>query len=199
MKIFRFGLGTWIFAFLILAPSLLTAGEATNQLSATIDDFVPIITNIPSAELRANGLPESARKLVLARFDFSEMTRRSLGWHWNSLNQGEQQQFVEAFTQRQLTYYGKTVRSSAREAVQFRREVQGDKDVYVETRILTRYGENLPIDYWLHSVNGQWKVYDMVIDHVDLAKNFRAQFERVIAKSSLKELLERMKDQSPGS
>ena len=199
MKIFRFGPGMWIFAFLILVPSLLTAGEATNQLSATIDDFVPIITNIPSAELRANGLPESARKLVLARFDFSEMTRRSLGRHWNSLNQGEQQQFVEAFTQRQLTYYGKTVRSSAREAVQFRREVQGDKDVYVETRILTRYGENLPIDYWLHSVNGQWKVYDMVIDHVDLAKNFRAQFERVIAKSSLKELLERMKDQSPGS
>ena len=92
MKIFRFGLGTWIFAFLILAPSLLTAGDATNQLSATIDDFVPIITNIPSAEFQANGLPESARKLVLARFDFSEMTRRSLGWHWNSLNQGEQQE-----------------------------------------------------------------------------------------------------------
>jgi hypothetical protein len=36
MKIFRFGLGMWIFAFLILVPSLLTAGDATNQLRATI-------------------------------------------------------------------------------------------------------------------------------------------------------------------
>src|SRR5207247_5981659 len=148
---------------------------------------------------RANGLPESARKLVLARFDFSEMTRRSLGRHWNSLNQGEQQQFVEAFTQRQLTYYGKTVRSSAREAVQFRREVQGDKDVYVETRILTRYGENLPIDYWLHSVNGQCKVYDMVIDHVDLAKNLSVKIQGGRGKFTFEWLLERMKDQSPGS
>jgi hypothetical protein len=26
--------------------------------------------------------------------------------HWNALNQEEQKQFVEAFTQRQLTYYG---------------------------------------------------------------------------------------------
>jgi phospholipid transport system substrate-binding protein len=184
---------------LILVPSLLTGGEATNQLSATIDAFVPIITNTPSAELQANGFPESARKLVLARFDFSEMTKRSLGRHWNSLNQGEQNQFVEAFTQWQLIYYGKTVRSSAREKVQFRREVQDGKDAYVQTKIVTRYGRELPIDYWLHNVNGQWKVYDMVIDQVDLAWNFRAQFERVIAKSSLKELLQRVKDQNPGS
>ena len=60
-----------------------------------------------------------------------------------------------------------------------------------------RYGGELPIDYWLHNVNGQWKVYDMVIDQVDLAWNFRAQFERVIAKSSLKALLQRVKDQNP--
>jgi len=199
MKIFRFGLGMWIFAFLILVPSLLTAGTATNQISATIDGFVPIITNISSAELQATGLPESARKLVLARFDFSEMTKRSLGPHWNSLNPAEQKQFVEAFTQRQLTYFGRTVRSSGREKVQFKREVQNGKDVYVETKIVTRYGEDLSIDYWLHYVNGQWKVYDMVIDRVDLARNFRAQFERVIAKSSLKELLERVKDQNPRS
>jgi phospholipid transport system substrate-binding protein len=199
MKTFRLGVATWIFALLILVPSLVIGGEATNQLSATIDGFVPIITNTPSTELRANGLPESARKLVLARFDFSEMTKRSLGRHWNSLDQGEQKQFVEAFTHRQLTYYGKTVHASAREKVQFGREVEDGKDVYVETRIVTRYGEALPINYWLHNVNGQWKVYDMVIDHVDLAKNFRAQFERVIAKSSLKELLERVKNQNPGS
>jgi ABC-type transporter MlaC component len=29
-----------------------------------------------------------------------------------------------------------------------------------------RYSEDLPIDYWLHNVNGQWKVFNMVIDHV---------------------------------
>jgi phospholipid transport system substrate-binding protein len=198
MKIFRFGMAMWIFAFLILVPSLTTAGEATNQLSTTIDGFVPIITNTPSAELQANGLPESARKLVLGRFDFSEMTRRSLGWRWNSLNREEQRQFVDAFTQWQLIYYGKTVRSSRGEKVQFKRELSDGKDVSVETTIVSRYGD-FPIDYWLHNVNGQWKVYDMVIDHVDIVKNIRAQFERVIAKSSFKELLQRVKDQNPHS
>jgi phospholipid transport system substrate-binding protein len=188
----------WIFALLILVPSLTTAGEATNQLSTTIDGFVPIITNTPSAELQANGLPESARKLVLGRFDFSEMTRRSLGWRWNSLNREEQRQFVDAFTQWQLIYYGKTVRSSRGEKVPFKRELSDGKDVSVETTIVSRYGD-FPIDYWLHNVNGQWKVYDMVIDHVDIVKNIRAQFERVIAKSSFKELLQRVRDQNPHS
>jgi phospholipid transport system substrate-binding protein len=198
MKIFRFGLGIWIFAFLPLLPSLLRASDATKQLSSTIDGFVPIIRNTPRAELQANGLPESARKLVLARFDFAEMTKRSLGQHWKSLNQGEQKQFVDAFTQWQLISYGKIVRSGG-ETVQFNRELQDGKDVSVETKVIRRYSNDLPIDYWLHNVSGQWKVYNMVIDHVDIVKNVNAQFERVVAKSSLQELLQKVKDQNPRS
>ena len=199
MKITKFELWMWIFAFLLFLPSFLSAGEATRQLSTTIDGFVPIISNTPREELQANGVPESARKLVLARFDFSEMTKRSLGQHWKSLNRGEQKQFVDAFTQWQLISYGRIVRSSRGDEVQFNRELQDGKEVSVETKVVRRYSEDLPIDYWLHNVNGQWKVYNMVIDHVDIAKNVNAQFERVIARSSLQELLQKVKDQNPRS
>jgi len=199
MKTFRLGWITCICALLILIPSLLTAGDATKQLSATIDGFVPIVSNTPRAELQANGLPESARKLVLARFDFAEMTKRSLGQHWKSLNQGEQKQFVDAFTQWQLISYGRIVRSSRADEVQFNREFQEGKDVSVETKVIHRYSEDLPIDYWLHNVNGQWKVHNMVIDQVDIVKNVRAQFDRVIDRSSLQELLQKVKDQNPRS
>jgi len=199
MKIFRFGLGMWIFAFLPLLPSLLSAGDATKQLSTTIDGLVPIISNTSRAELQTNGMPESARKLVLARFDFSEMTKRSLGQHWKSLNPAEQKQFVDAFTQWQLISYGRIVRSARGDEVQFNHEFQDGKDVSVETKVVRRYSDDLPIDYWLHNVNGQWKVYNMVIDHVDIVKNVNAQFDRVVAKSSLQELLQKVKDQNPRS
>jgi len=39
----------------------------------------------------------------------------------------------------------------------------------------------------------------MVIDHVDIVKNVNAQFDRVVAKSSLQELLQKVKDQNPRS
>ena len=199
MKITKFEFGMWIFAFLLLLPSFLSAGDATKQLSTTIDGFVPIISNTPREELQANGMPESARKLVLARFDFSEMTKRSLGQHWKSLNRGEQKQFVDAFTQWQLISFGRIVRSSGGHEVQFTRELQDGKDASVETRVVRRYSEDLPIDYWLHNVNGEWKVFNMLIDHVDIAKNVNVQFERVIARSSLQELLQKVKDQNPHS
>jgi len=197
MNIARFEVG--IFAFFLLLPSLLSAGEATKQLSTTIDGFVPIISNTPREELQANGMPESARKLVLARFDFSEMTKRSLGQHWKSLNPAEQKQFVDAFTQWQLISYGRIVRSARGDEVQFNHEFQDGKDVSVETKVVRRYSDDLPIDYWLHNVNGEWKVFNMVIDHVDITKNVNAQFERVVAKSSLEELLQKVKDQNPRS
>ena len=132
------------------------------------------------------------RKLALARFDFSEMTKRSLGQHWKSLNPGEQKQFVDAFTQWQLISW-QIVRSARGDEVQFTRELEDGKDVSVETKVVRRYSKDLPIDYWLHNVNGQWKVFNMVIDHVDIVKNVNAQFERVIAKSSLQELLQKVK------
>jgi phospholipid transport system substrate-binding protein len=175
-------------------PSLVRAGAPTDQLRASIDEFVAILSNTPVAELQASGLPESARRLVFARFDFPEMTKRSLGPHWKSLDQGEQDEFVEAFTQRLLVAYGKTVRSSVNGKFQFTHEIQEGAQASVESKFVNADGDT-SIDYRLHDVDGQWKVYDVVIDRVSLVNNYRAQFNRVIAKSSVQELLRKMKGQ----
>ncbi len=199
MRSIRFGVLVAFVLCLTSVPRSVRAGEPTAQLSATISNFVKIISTTPVAELQASGLPESARKLVFARFDFSEMTKRSLGSHWKALEQGEQKEFVEAFTQRLLAFYGRTVRSSGNDKIQFNREVQDGKTASVETKVVSGSGEETPIDYRLHDINGQWKVYDVVIEHVSLVNNYRAQFERVITKSSVKELLRKLQDQKQDS
>ena len=186
----------WFLSFLlvILLQSPARAGEPMDQLSTTINKFLTIMTSTPVSELRANGLPESARKLVFARFDFNEMAKRSLAGHWKGLDTREQKEFVDAFTERLLYVYGRTVRSSADSKIEFKREVLDGKQATVETKVAGGSAEPVPIDYQMHDVSGQWKVYDVVIDHVSIVNNYRAQFDRVIAKSSLKQLLERMKD-----
>lgn len=183
-----------IFFTLFLAPSRLRAGEPSTQLSATINEFVNILVNTPVAELRAKGLPARAQELVFSRFDFSEMTKRSLGRHWGALAPADQREFVGAFTQKLLVAYGRTVRTSGEERIQFQNEVINGNDAKIKTKVVSS-GEELAIDYHLHAIDGQWKVYDMVIDHVSIVNNYRAQFDRVIAKSSVKELLQKMKRQ----
>jgi phospholipid transport system substrate-binding protein len=184
-----------LLSFLLSLPFSLLAGEPMAQLSASINDFVSIMSNTSVAELRATGLPEKARQLVFARFDFSEMTKRSLGTHWKSLDQAEQREFVDAFTQRLLIAYGKTVRATGNEKIQFGRESRDGQQANIETQVVSTNGDQTPIDYRLHDVDGQWMVYDVVIDKVSLVNNYRSQFERVIAKSSVQDLLRRMKDQ----
>ena len=188
-----------IISCLTFIPAQLKAGEPMQQLSATINSFLAILMSTPVAELQARGLPASARQLIFARFDFAEMTKRSLGSHWNALNPGQQSEFVEAFTQRLLFFYGRTLHSYGGEKIHFKGDVQDRQQASVETRVVGDSGENLPIDYKLHDVNGQWKVYDVVIDHVSVVGNYRAQFARVIAKSSVQGLLEKIKVPPQGS
>jgi len=178
---------------MFLLPARGSAGEATVQLSATVNELVTILVNTPVAELRANGLPDKALKLVYARFDFSELTKRSLGRHWLVLDQSQQREFVAALTQKLLVAYGRTVRASGDEKIEFNGEERNGDFANVETKVVSASGA-LPIDYRLHFVDGQWKVYDMVIDQVSIVNNYRAQFDRVIAKSSVKELLQKMKE-----
>ena len=182
-------------SFLLSIPFAVQAGEPMAQLRASVNEFVTIMSNTSVAELQATGLPEKARQLVFSRFDFSEMTKRSLGAHWKSMDQREQREFIAAFTQRLLVFYGKSVRSTGNEKIQFTREVRDGQQASVETQVISGNGDQTPIDYRLRDVDGQWMVYDVVIDNVSLVNNYRSQFERVIAKSSVQDLLRKMKDQ----
>src|SRR5262245_23092192 len=147
-----------VLSVMFLMPSKGLAGEPTAQLSATIDEFVNILVKTPVAELRANGLPDRALKLIHGRFDFSEMTKRSLGSHWEVLSVREQKEFVGAYTQMLLRFFGRSVRSAGDETIQYRREVQDGVLASVETKVVSAGGNNLPVDYMLHDIDGQWKV-----------------------------------------
>jgi phospholipid transport system substrate-binding protein len=195
MKLLRVGVLAAVISCSLSMTVVARAGEPMAQLSASINEFVLIMANTSVAELRATGLPEKARQLDFARFDFSEMTKRSLGSHWKSLDQGEQREFVDAFTHRLLVAYGKTVRSTGDEKVQFIGEVRDGKQASVKTKVISGNGDQTPIDYRMHDLNGEWMVYDVSIDNVSMVNNYRAQFARVIAKSSVQDLLRMMKNQ----
>ena len=91
--------------------------------------------------------------------------------------------------------YGRTVRTKGDEKNQFKREALDGGFASVETKVVGS-GSETSIDYRLHDVNGQWKVYDMVIEHVSLLSSFRSQSQREITRTSDKELLEKMKQRN---
>jgi phospholipid transport system substrate-binding protein len=70
-----------------------------------------------------------------------------------------------------------------------------DKDfAEVDTKIITKKGEEISVNYKLRQAGNDWKVYDVVIENISLVNNYRSQFNRVIAQSSYEELFRKMKD-----
>src|SRR6266511_4297645 len=122
------------------------ASDATAQLSATMNEFVTILVNTPVAELRQTGLPDKALKLINSRFDFSEMTKQSLGAHWNALEANEQQEFIDAYTQMVLRFFGRSVRAAGDETIQYKREVRDGILASVETKVVSGSRDDFAID-----------------------------------------------------
>jgi phospholipid transport system substrate-binding protein len=77
--------------------------------------------------------------------------------------------------------------------IHYRREVQETGYSRVETKLVTKKGDELAVDYNLQLVDGEWKVYDVAVENISMVNNYRFQFGRIIADASFKDLVRRIK------
>jgi len=132
------------------------------------------------------------RQIILPRFDFSEMARRSLGNRWSTLA-GRENEFVAAFVQFAEASYMNALGSYRGEKMTYGREQVDENFAEVDTQVLGR-GEPAPVTYKLHLVGNDWKVYDVIIDNVSVVSNFRSQFSRILQTASIDELMRRLRE-----
>ncbi len=166
------------------------------QLQGTIDHVMKVLGTIRSADdiAKNKGLLE---EILLTRFDFTEMARRSLGSQWNNLN-GKEQEFVSAFMQFiENSYLGRLGSYRGEKIVYGSASVEQDF-ADVNTQVVGGQGPAIDVRYRLHLIDAEWKVYDVVIDQVSLVANYRSQFDRVLQTASLEELLRRLRAKGSG-
>jgi phospholipid transport system substrate-binding protein len=64
----------------------------------------------------------------------------------------------------------------------------------VQTKLLTKGGSDIPIEYRMSRKGDRWLVYDVIIEGVSLVANYRTQFNKIIQTSSYQELVKKMKN-----
>jgi phospholipid transport system substrate-binding protein len=182
---------------LLMQPVSATAGPPGDQLRQSTDKILEILKDPRfKGESKKNERREKLREVLYQRFDFTEMAKRSLGAEWRRHTPEEQKEFVTLFTNLLEDAYLGKIESYSGEKVQYIKERQDADYAEVDTRIVDKKGQEFLINYQLHNVNEDWKVYDVVIEDVSLVNNYRSQFSRVLEKSSFKELLERMRQKT---
>ena len=178
-------------------PVWVAAETPGEQVRQTVDKLLMILKDPQlKGESKKNERREKLKEVLYQRFDFTEMAKRALGSEWRRRTPEEQKEFVRLFTNLLEQAYLDKIESYNGEKVQFLKERVDGNYAEVNTKIIDNKGQEFSITYRLHNVNGDWRVYDVVVEDISVVNNYRAQFSRVLAKSSYQELVNRMKEKT---
>jgi phospholipid transport system substrate-binding protein len=191
---FSFALGLAVVLTVGTAIPHLWASVPGEQVKATIDRVMEVLRDptLQSASKKAERR-EKLRQIILPRFDFTEMAKRALGNNWNRYPD-QQREFVTAFTQLLEETYADQIEGANGEKVVYLNERTDKNYAEVATKVISPKGDETSMIYKLHSVESDWKVYDIVVENVSVVNNYRAQFSRVLSNASMDELIKRIKE-----
>ena len=170
------------------------AGTATEQLKSAIDRVLATVDN-PALKGNAKIVERRAavRKIANEIFDFTEIARRALGRYWPPLSEAQHTEFVGLFEDLLgRTYLSKIELYGGEKIVYGGERLDGDVAT-VGTKILTKNGTEVPVDYHLFKHGDRWMIYDINVEGVSLVSNYRTQFNKIIQTNGYSTLVERMK------
>jgi phospholipid transport system substrate-binding protein len=189
-KIMRLGLLT--VALCIGHASSLQADAPMKQIRETIDRAMSIVQEPMNGNKSLRR--ERLREILLPRFDFAEMAKRSLAVHWDRYRD-RQDEFVSAFTRFVVDTYVSTIEHLKDKKIVYTHEQFNGTIAQINTQVVPTLGDPILIDYRLHLVGEEeWKIYDVLVEKVSLVDNFRSQFSRVLKIASFDELLRKLQE-----
>jgi phospholipid transport system substrate-binding protein len=178
------------------------AGVPTDQLRGSIDLILKIVTD---PELKKEAKTAERRKRIRAVvnqiFDFTEISQRSLARHWTPRTPAERQEFIRLFGDLLEYSYVTKIETYSGEKIQYTGEAADGDQAVVKTRIVTKQGLEIPIDYRMFVKDNRWRAYDVNIEGVSLVANYRTQFNTVIQRAGYPDLVAKLKakqDERPG-
>ncbi len=131
--------------------------------------------------------------IVEKKFDFREMSMRSLAKHWQARSPEEQDRFVLLFKQLLENTYITKVETYSGEKVLFKKAaVQGNRAIVYSD--LVRKNVQTPVNYKLKKQDDSWVVYDVEVEGVSLVNNYRTQFASILSKEDFPELIAKLEE-----
>lgn len=189
-RIMRMGM-----VFLCLGCLTAYAGTPLDTVEANVNKVLKVLGDpklkAPSAkEIKK----EKLRVIFDEMFDDIEFSKRTLGRNWNNLTPPQRVEFVNLFKQILEKNYADKILDYTNEKVQFYKEnILSDTQAEIQSKIITSSKE-IPIFYRVMLKNGQWKVYDVIVENVSLVQNYRTQFTDILAKNTPEKLLDILRD-----
>lgn len=179
-----------------VTPDSLTQREASalKQVEQTVDEVIEVV-KMYRDDKQLDQRRAKLREVINPRFDFEEMSKRSLGAYWKEISPEQQKEFVRVFSDLLARTYLSKIETVEEGMVKFDGEKLDPPRALVKTTIKYK-GDNFPLDYKLLNSSGSWKVYDVVIENIGLVANYRNEFAGIIRKESFDGLMKRLREKA---
>ena len=180
---------------LVSAPSRAQAGEPQEKVRETIDAVLVVLQDksLQGPE-NTEKRREKMRQAVFQRFGFEEMAQRALGQYWPKRTPAEKKEFITLFSELlERSYISKIESYTGEQNVLYTKETIDKDYASVRTEIVAKRDANVEVVYQLLRRDGNWQVYDIVIEGVSLVNNYRTQFNNIISHESYEALVKKLK------
>jgi phospholipid transport system substrate-binding protein len=171
------------------------AGIPTDQLRGAVER---VLKTLEDPTLKGEGKVAerrvAVRKIANEIFDFGEIAKRSMARHWQPLSEAQRNEFVGLFADLLERSYISKIETYGGEKIQYTAERVDGEYATVSTRIITKNGTEVPVDYRMIKRSDRWLVYDVSIEGVSLVSNYRTQFNKIIQTSSYNELVSKLRN-----
>jgi phospholipid transport system substrate-binding protein len=178
----------------LLVAQVAIAGAPTDQLRSAVDRVIKTLDDpAMKAEGKASERREAVRKIANEIFAWDETAKRALARHWQARTEAQRQEFVKLFGDLLERSYIARIENYGGEKITYLSDSVEDETAMVRTKIVTKQGSEVPVDYRMLRRSDRWLVYDVVIEGVSLVSNYRTQFNKIIQTSSYEELVKKLK------
>ncbi len=189
--------GALALCVLLVFPAAALATEPMAVVKTPIDTVIAILND---PQYKVAGTKSAQRdeiwKIVKPMFDFEEIAKRAVARSWSDFVAAEKAAFIDVFAQfLGNTYIDKIQGEYHNEQIVYLgQDFYSDSYAEVKTQIV-RETLQIPVNYrMLKNGDGQWKVYDIIVEGVSLVKNYRTQFASILSKDKPAQLIQRLNE-----
>ncbi len=168
-------------AFLALLPASASATTDLSPPQKAIED----VSNQMKAQLQDeefnkdfSQVSELVEKIIYPHVDFKRISALVLGKHWRKADKQQKARFTHEFQTMLVRTYARAFVEFDDWSIRYLPVVKkSSKKVIVKTEILQPGRQPVAVSYRMVKVDGEWKVYDIIIEGISLVTNYRKSFK----------------------
>ena len=177
-------------SFVWISGQVFAESHITTDLKGTIDQVLEIVAD-KNLQKNPTLRREKLRQVIGLRFNYKQMVMRSLAKNYMDRSDKERKEFTRLFKKLLENSYASKIENYRNETINYMGEQVKGKYALVKTQIVRKDGV-IDVDYKMLKENGQWRVYDFVIEGVSLIRNYRSQFSKIISTESYATLVSKL-------